>query len=88
MKRSTSKRQFYGDKRIGGMSRYDRRAAKVTEMRAKIAANTADVPHKFDAAFNRMLDAVTPRRTPAQLTSQADLDGQSEELGGMCESDR
>lgn len=66
----------------------DRLPPKVSEMRAKIAAGTADVPHKYDAAFERMLDAVQPkRRTPPQLTSQADLDGQSREIDSMCSND-
>lgn len=90
MKRS-SKRQFYGDKRIGGMSRYDQRAAKVAEMRAKLAAGTLDMPHRLSPAVSRMIDAECERhitrRTPPQLTDQASLDGQSREIDSMCSND-
>lgn len=67
------------------------RFTRVDQAKAKIAAGTYDSQAVLNATVERVMSDVfdrTTRRTPAQLTDQASLDGQSAELnGGMCESD-
>lgn len=65
------------------------RRAYCESVAADINAGEYVDANKIDIATDRLLaDILKPkRRTPAQLTDQASLDGQSAEIDSMCSND-
>lgn len=85
MKTETSK-QHRNDFREIDQDRFTR----VNQAKAKIAAGTYDSHAVLNATVERVMCDVfdrNVRRTPAQLTDQASLDGQSREIDSMSSND-